>query len=163
MKRMVWLLLLAAVLRMSGILPFTGTEVADLLPVETLTVSLEQNQVIVDGGSCRGRGTDWESALRDLHHGAEGTVFLGTAEQVVFTEAAAELLPQVVESKALRPGAVVCVCVGEPPTVEEVTAYLSAHDAGTTVQKVQALLLQKEEIRLPLLVRKEGGLRLYGT
>ena len=82
MKRIVLFVCLAAALRMSGLLPFTGNDVAELVPVEALTVDWKEGQVVLDGGDCQGYGESWEAALQDLHAGAEGTVFLGTAEQV---------------------------------------------------------------------------------
>ena len=163
MKQVIWLVVLAAVLSLTGLLPFESSDVASLVPVETLTVDMKENQVILNGGECQGRGETWETALEDLRHGAEGTVFLGTAEQVVLSKRAASVLPDVIRSPELRPAAVICVCPDAPPDPEEITPYLSAHDAGTTIQKVQAVMLRGEGIKLPVLVKTEGGLRLYGT
>lgn len=163
MKQIVWFVLLAAALSMTGLLPFESNDVASLVPVEALTVDLKEGQVILDGGDCQGRGEDWTSALEDLRKGAEGTVFLGTAEQVVLAQRAASLLPDIIRSQELRPAAVICVCRGEPPKPEEAAKYLSAHDAGVTIQKVQAVMLRGEGIALPMLIKTEGGLRLYGT
>ena len=55
----------------------------------------------------------------------------------------------------------ICICPAEPPKPEEAAAYLSSHDAGITLQKVQAILLRGEGVKLPMLVKTEGGLRLY--
>lgn len=163
MKQIVWVILLAAALSMAGLIPFESSDVASLVPVETLTVDLQEGQVILNGGDCRGYGADWTAALEDLRRSAGGTVFLGTAEQVVLSQSAASLLPEIIRSSDLRPAAVVCVCPGEPPEPDDVTKYLSAHDAGVTIQKVQAVMLRGEGIALPMLVETEGGLRLYGT
>ena len=94
MKQVIWLVVLAAVLSLTGLLPFESSDVASLVPVETLTVDMKENQVILNGGECQGRGETWETALEDLRHGAEGTVFLGTAEQVVLSKRAASVLPE---------------------------------------------------------------------
>lgn len=163
MKRLLILAVLAAVVRMSGLLPFPAMEIDELVPVETLTVSAEANRVRLDAGACRGEGKTWEEALEDLHRGAEGTVFLGTAEQVVLNQKATTLLPQMIQSGALRPGAALCVCDGTPPSPEEAGTYLSAHNTGVTLQHVQAALVRGESIALPVLKQTEGGLRLYGT
>ena len=88
MKRLIVLLLLAAAVRMSGLIPFDSLEIDELVPVETLTVSVEREKVRLDTGKCRGQGEDWETALEDLRRSAEGTVFLGTAEQVVLSSKA---------------------------------------------------------------------------
>lgn len=162
MKGLIWLALVAIALRVSGLIPFSSTEIADLLPVQTLTVDVAEGQVKLDAGECTGQGDSWQTALEDLRQGAEGIVFLGTAEQVVLTQEATELLPEVVESGILRPGAVVCACPGELPAPKEITEYLSAHNGGVTLRQVQSALLEGVAIKLPVLVETEGGLRLYG-
>ena len=163
MKRLIWLVLLAAAVKMSGLMPFESNDVAQLVPVEALTVDLKQNRVVLDGGECKGYGADWEGALADLHAGADGAVFLGTAEQVILSEEALSLLPEVVRCEALRPAAVLCVCPGELPRPQEASQYLSAHDAGVTLQQIRAAMLEGKGIALPMLVNTEGGLRLYGS
>lgn len=163
MKQAVLVLVLAIGLFMTGALPFEGSDVAALVPVEALTVDLRDGQVILDGGQCNGRGESWEAALEDLQHSASGKVFLGTAEQIVISRRAASLIPDVIRSDRLRPAAVVCVCPGDPPDPEEAAKYLSAHNAGTTIQKMQEVMLRGEGIALPMLVKTEGGLRLYGA
>lgn len=163
MKRLIWIVVLVAAVKLSGLIPFESSDVAELVPIEALTVDVEGNQVILDGGACQGYGEDWEAALQDLHQGAEGKVFLGTAEQVVLSERALRLLPDIVRCEQLRPAAVICVCPGRTPAPEDVATYLSAHDAGVTIQRVQAAMLARESIVLPRLIHTEGGLRLDGS
>ena len=163
MKRFVLVLVLAAALRISGVLPFHGSDVAELVPLETLTVDWNGRTVILNGGLCSGYGEDWDASLEDLRRGAEGIAFLGTVEQIVLTKNAAHLLPDVIRSEALRPAAVVCVAAGNLPEPEDAAKYLSSHDAGVTIQKVQAAMLRGEGIALPVLKQTEGGLRLIGS
>lgn len=163
MKQIVWVALAAAVVSLTGLFPFESNDVADLVPVQALMVDVQGGQVILDGGDCQGSGADWDSALEDLRQSGEGTVFLGTAEQVVLSQSASGLLPDVIRSTDLRPAAVICMCSGELPEPEKAAKYLSAHNAGTTIQKVQAIMLRGEGIRLPVLEQTEGGLRLRGT
>lgn len=163
MKQIVWFVLLAAALSLTGLLPFESNDVASLVPVETLTVDRNEGRVTLKGKDCQGHGEDWQSALEDLRESGTGTVFLGTAEQVVISQRAVSLLPDIIRSEALRPAAVICVCPSEPPKPEKAAEYLSAHDAGMTIQKVQAVMLRGEGVKLPMLVQTEGGLRLYGT
>ena len=101
--------------------------------------------------------------LADLRESADGTVFLGTAEQVIVSRKAAHLLPDVIRCPDLRPAAVLCICSGDPPDPKEAAKYLSAHDAGVTIQKVQAAVLQGKGAALPVLEQTEGGLRLRGS
>ncbi len=163
MKRLILLLILTAALRMSGMVPFTGNDVADLVPMEALTVDWDGRQAVLNGGECQGYGSDWDAALEDLRQGAKGTAFLGTVEQVILSKEAVHLLPDVIRSSALRPAAVVCVSADSLPEPEEAAKYLSAHDAGVTIQKVQAAMLRGEGIALPVLRKTEGGLRLSGS
>lgn len=163
MKRILCFVLLAAAVKMSGLLPFSGNDVASLVPVEALTVTMEDGQVVLNGGDCRGQGEDWDAALADLRESADGTVFLGTAEQVIVSRKAAHLLPDVIRCPDLRPAAVLCICSGDPPDPKEAAKYLSAHDAGVTIQKVQAAVLQGKGAALPVLEQTEGGLRLRGS
>lgn len=163
MKRLLWIVLAVAVVRLAGLVPFESRDVAELVPVQTLTVTVEENQVVLNGGDCRGRGVDWDAALADLEQSGDGTVFLGTAEQIILSDTALALLPDVIRCSRLRPAAGLCVCSGDPPTPGTVTAYLSAHDVGVTIQQIQASMLEERGIALPRLVQTEGGLRLYGA
>ena len=162
-KRIALGLLLLGILAAAGWLPFQSSDVAQLVPIETLVVSLDDGWIILDGGETLGRGKNWEEAWEDLHHGADGRVFLGTVEQVVLSGAAVELLSETAWNEELRPAATVCTALGSEPDPKEATAYLSAHQGGVTLQQVRAALLKGESIKLPILVETEGGLRLYGT
>lgn len=157
------ILFLGVLAGFASVLPFQSSDVAQLVPVETLVVSMDQGEVVLNGGACQGRGATWQEAWSDLQKGAAGTVFLGTAEQVVLTGGAAELLPDAAWCEGLRPAATVCVCPGPAPEPEEAAAYLGAHNGGVTLQSVQAALLAGEAIELPVLINGEGGLRLHGT
>lgn len=159
-KRLLLLAVLAAVLRISGLLPFESSDVAQLNPVETLVISLDGETVTISGGDCVGIGESWETALADLRLAAEGTLFLGTAEQVVLCGQAKTLLEEIAAGDDLRPAAAV---VWTAEIVEEKTAaaYLSAHHGGVTLQQVRAALQRGGSIPLPVLIQTEGGLRLY--
>ncbi len=117
--------------------------------------------VILDGGEARGSGESWTAALADLDRSAAGDVFLSTAEQLVLTGSAVTLLPEIVQSNALRPAAQVCFAPEAPPDPSEAADYLSAHEMDWTVQRVRTALLRREAVRLPVLAETEGGLRLY--
>lgn len=161
MKRIAVFLLLAAALRMSGLLPFESRDVADLVPVQALTVSLDGQTLVLDGGEAQGRGETWEEALSDLDKSTGGDVFLSTAEHLILTGAAVDLLPEIVKSSALRPAAQVCFAPGAPPEPSEAADYLSAYETAWTVQRIRAALLRGEMVHLPVLAETEGGLRLY--
>ncbi len=163
MKKLWWVVLAVVAVKAAGLVPFESNDVASLVPVEALVVSKDGGLVVLNGGECKGYGANWAEALVDLHEGAEGTVFLSTAEQVIISDHALDLLPDVVRCEELRPAAVICVAPGKPPEPKEAAAYLSVHDAGVTIQKVQAAMLAERGLALPMLVKTEGGLRLYGS
>ena len=162
-KRLLLLAALAAALRLTGLLPFQTSDVAQLKPVEALVVSLRDGDVVLNGGDSQGRGETWDEALGDLRQGAEGNLCLGTAEQVVLCGDAVGLLKEIAESEDLRPAAVICRCPEGEPDPKQAAAYLSAHNAGLTLRQVRAKLLRGEWIQLPVLAKTEGGLRLNGT
>ena len=159
-KKLIFLVILAGILRTTGLLPFRSSDVAELIPVQALVVSQSGSNVVLDGGECRGIGSDWDSAWEDLKESAEGRVFLQTADHVILCGDAVSLLREVVESGAFRPAASVCVSPDFVPEAEEVAAYLDAHSGRTTLQQVQTLQLREGKITLPRLRQTEGGLRL---
>ena len=162
-KKIIFLVVLAGILRVTGLLPFESRDVAQLVPVQALVISQSADNVVLDGGDCRGIGTDWDSAWEDLQNSADGRVFLQTADHVILCGDAVSLLRQVVESGAFRPAASVCVCPDSVPSADEAAAYLQAHHGGVTLQQVQALQLRQGELTLPRLRQTEGGLRLDDT
>lgn len=162
-RKFVILAVLVAVLRTTGLLPFQSSDVAELVPVQALVVSMEDGRVFLDGGGCLGVGADWEEALKDLNESAEGHVFLGTADHVVLCGEAVGLLPQIARSEALRPAASVCACPGGVVDAKSTAAYLAAHDGGVTLRQVQALQLRPGKLALPELIQTQGGLRLYAA
>lgn len=160
MKKLLIIAAAALLLKATGLLPFSGTDVAQLLPVRALLIDVENGQVFLDGGSAKGSGTTLNAALEDMKQGAEGTVFLATAEQVILSSRALGRLPELSRWDALRPGARVLLADGEVSSVEEAADYLEAHDSGLTLQQVRARLLAGQRVTLPLLHMTQGGFRL---
>ena len=163
MKKLVLLAALAAALRLTGLLPFASSDVAELVPVRALVVSVQDGTIVFDGEQCRGMGRTWEQAWEDLEQSANGHVFLGTADHVVLCEDAVEYLSKVVSSRILRPAASICITSGEIPEPKEAADYLDAHDTGVTLQRIKALQLREGNVRLPKLTKTEGGWRLVGA
>ncbi len=143
-------LLLAAVL---GWLPFTGTDVAKLQPVEVLRVGMEKGlvQVETDTGSI-GKGTDLEKAFLDLKETATGEIFLETADYLLLRPEARGLLEALADY--LRPACGICLESGTAK-LEQVAPFLAAHEPGLTLQEYRAG--QRE---LPTLNTHEGRLSL---
>lgn len=156
------LLFAAAVVaaRLLGWMPAGQKDVGDLLPVQTLVASVSDGRLVLEGGEgLRGEGADWASAMSDLAAAAPGEAFFGATGQVVLTGEATALLPQVLREPRLRPAARVYAGRGQMDP-EAATAYLDAHEAGVTLQALQAAALEKRPLALPLLICDDGRYHL---
>ncbi len=160
MKKGLWLFGLLAVLVLWKLLPFQGSDVAQLMPIRALTVEKKGGQITLDGGVCSGSGGSLEEALADMKNGAAGTVFLATAEEVILSVGAVSLLPELCLWDALRPATRVAAAPGGLPDAEKAADYLQAHDPGVTLGQIHGSLLRGEPVLLPQLLQEEGGFRL---
>lgn len=136
MKRWIWCagaLLLTAVL---GGMPFIGTDIAKLQPVEVLRVQKDGDVILVelDTGDS-GKGTTLEAALQDLKDSTPGEVFLETAEYLLISREVEALLSSLAEY--LRPACGVCLEDGVAK-LEDVAEFLGAHEPGLTLQEYRA-------------------------
>ena len=86
-----------------------------------------------------------------------------TAVALFRASGAVELLSEAAESSLLRPAAMVCVAVGEVPEPEEAAAYLASHSSGVTLRQIQTAKARGKQLRLPVLINTEGGLRICET
>lgn len=132
MKYWAWYIGAVVLVAILGWMPFAGTDVARLQPVELIFVSQEENRVQVetDTGDS-GRGQTLELALEDLYTGTPGEIFLETAEYLLITPQCRGLLPEL--TKTLRPSCKVCLTEGAAD-LEEAAAYLSVHEPRLTLQ-----------------------------
>ena len=159
MKKLLLITALALVLKATGLLPFQSADIADLLPLRTLTVDVTADGITLNAGEASGTGPTLDAALENLHATATGRAFLATVRQVILSETARELLPRICQWEALRPAAQVVLAPEGLPDPEEAADYLETHDPGLTLQQVQAAWLRGETVTLPTL-HTEGGLRL---
>lgn len=132
MKYWAWYIGTVVLVAILGWMPFQGTDVARLQPVELISVSREESQILVetDTGDS-GRGQTLELALEDLYNSTPGEIFLETAEYLLITPEAQSLLPELTQT--LRPSCKVCLREGEAD-LAEAAAYLSVHEPRLTLQ-----------------------------
>ena len=162
MKKFGMPVLIAVILGALWTLPFRGSDVAELLPVETVIVSRSGPGFVVDAGvGVLGRGGTAAAALKTLREEASVELFFRTAEQIVITESAADSLAEVVWQQDFRPGAGVYLTPVETPDAEAIGRYLAAHDSNTTLTDVRAALLAGEKPRVPVIVPVDGGYLVY--
>lgn len=68
-------------------LPRTGTDAAKLLPAQVLVIAQEDGRITVESDNgASGSGTTLPDALAAMREGAEGTLFLDTAEHIILLQ-----------------------------------------------------------------------------
>lgn len=136
-----------------GGLPFSGTDVAKLQPVELIRVSKDRGQILVetDTGD-RGTGSNLAGAFADLKKTANGHIFLDTAAYLLVTSETENLLSEI--SDYLRPACFVCLEQGNAE-LERVSDYLSAHEPEVSLRDYRA-----GERQIPTLITREGRMCL---
>ena len=116
--------------------PFEKTDVANLRPVQVLSVRVSPSGVELetDTGD-EGRGTSVQSALENMKETSQGTIFLETAEFLLLEESVVSMIPELCD--VLRPGCGVCI-VTEMPDLLDAALYLSAHRPQVSVNDVRS-------------------------
>lgn len=85
-------------------LPRTGTDAAKLLPAQVLVIAQEDGRITVESDNgASGSGTTLPDALAAMREGAEGTLFLDTAEHIILLQSTQSLLPAAVRQRQFRP------------------------------------------------------------
>ena len=160
--RKIWILPIAAVLlSVFGFSPFKTTDVARLAPVQTMVITASAGVVQVDcGEKLTGQGADLERALADLKSGAEGEVFLATAQQIVVSGDEV-LWEQLLRYEGLRPAARLYQAQ-TPPKAQEVTEFLLRDKNEATLLELRIARLYGRQLGVPMLTREQGGYRIVG-
>jgi len=136
--------------------PFSRTDVAELLPVQTLCLRQEEGQclLLTDGG-LMGQGADPEEALADLQRTAPGKVVFSTTRQLVVEESGSDYFKPLLDLEALRPGTEV-YWAHQPVDPADASGWLNRHGVNTTVSRLQAAWLTGERVTIPRLTGGEG-------
>lgn len=158
MQKLWWLLALAVVLSLFGLSPFQTTDVAHLIPVQTMVITAAETVQVDCGERLTGKGEDLAAALQALKAGAEGTVFLGTAQQIVVC-GPPEIWLQLLQVAELRPAAQLYQ-TSTPAVADAVTAFLLQHRSPCTLLDLRAAQLYEEKIEVPCLLQGERGYQI---
>lgn len=119
-----WIIMALALLAFT-MLPSPGTELGELRPVSVLVVETEGKHIRLSTDTMdAGEGETLEAALRNLEESTPGHLFLDTVENLVITEQARFLLPQL--KAILRPGVSVCMKESEID-LETAPEFLHSH------------------------------------
>ena len=129
-----WLLAVVTVYAMSG--RNFGTDVAELRPVEVVSVSYNDGTIAIrtDTGDY-GMGADLKEAVINLQNTTPAEVFLDTAEYLLIDKDCEPMVQAMVEY--LRPSCGVCVLEGDVE-MEMVAQYLRNHKPINTLCKYRA-------------------------
>ena len=161
MKKLIWILLGAAVLAALGLLPFHPEDAAKLLPVKTVVVTRSGEAYTVDiGAGVRAVGRTLSEALERLREEVSGLAFLPTAEQIVLTEPVEDAVEAVTEEEGFRPAAGIYRTPDPAPDVHALSAYLAAHPSNTTLLDLRAALAMGRAVRIPVIRSADGGYRV---
>ena len=158
MKKLLFVLLAAAVLGALGLLPFRAVDAAKLLPVKTVIVTKSGETYTVDSGAgVRAVGRSLREALNRLREEVTGEVFLPTAEQVIITEPGDEAVEAVAEESEFRPATGIYRTPEPFPDAEALGAYLESHPSNVTILDVRAALALGQTPRVPVIRAADGG------
>ena len=145
-------------------LPRTGTDAAKLLPAQVLVIAQEDGQITVESDNgASGSGATLPDALEAMRESAEGTLFLDTAEHIVFLQSAQALLPAAARQRQFRPAAKLYLARMDTLDAEECVDFLQAHPGAVTLADAHAALLRGEALSPAVLLPGEnGGIVLAG-
>lgn len=151
MSKLRWFFLLFAFVACVGRMPFRGTDVAKLQPVELVAVSDADGILKVDTDTgVSGFGATLHHAISDLNHCATGKILLETADYVLVNRYDEALLN--VLSDYLRPGCGLCL-FSEEIDLKAAAAYLRSNVPKYTIlqcrirePEVQKLISRGEEV-----------------
>ena len=142
-------------------LPRTGTDAAKLLPAQVLVIAQEDGRITVESDNgVSGSGTTLPDALAAMREGAEGTLFLDTAEHLILCGDIPSLAKQAADCGRLRPAAKVYRTADAALDAETAVDFLRAHPGNVTLGEVCAAMLGAGKAELPELRETERGLRL---
>lgn len=156
MKKIIAMLLAAIAASTAGLLPFQSTDVAKLLPVQTVLAIRMGDRVLLSGDEgLRGAGESCGDALDDLKRTAAGEVYLQTAERVVSNDRS--LLEELARADVFRPAAAIYLTSESDADAAQLGEYLRARDGKMTVGRLRAALLRGEHARIPYVERTQTG------
>lgn len=153
MKRWPWYIAALSLIAVLNLLPFSGTDVAQLKPVEVLWIYQTEDGVVIETDTLdRGIGSDPEDAFDDLMQTTSGHIFLETADYLLLDRQTLALFPHLMGR--LRPACGVCIAEGQID-MEQVASFLNAHPLKHTLQdcsegNAPIQLLKAEEGRMYL-------------
>ena len=153
MKKVLLLIIAIIIAGMAELLPFGGTDIAKLHPVEVVLITNRGGAVYVEADTgIFGSGENMQLALSDLILSASGSVFLETANYVLIDERYPGLLKEI--GDYFRPACQLYYYAGEGK-LNNIGKYLETHPSTASVltyrqggSKISHILIDGEEYRI---------------
>lgn len=153
MRKVIWLVAVITTVAITGLLPFAGTDIAKLHPVEVLIVSRSEGGLLLQTDSgMYGIGENVEDALQKLRLQSAGNVFLDTANYLLVATECEEEIRSLWDY--VRPACQVYHFKGEG-RYEDIGKYLESHPSQITVLGylqgeigVPTLIMEGERVRI---------------
>lgn len=131
MKKMILCIVAIAITGFVGLLPFSGTDVGRLHPVEVLAVSVADERIKVETDTgIEGTGKSLKAAIEDLKQTSAGKIFMETANYLLVNEDGISLLPELFA--LLRPACQVFIFAGSGK-LDNISKYLESHPSDVTL------------------------------
>lgn len=153
MKKWLFFLIILVAVAFLPKLQNAGTDVAQLLPVQTVAITRQGGQIVLRTDTvASGVGEDFTEALENLHATTPARVFLETAEYLLIDPALLNLLPSLLND--LRPSCRVCKLEGEGD-LTLVGDYLRIHQPKSAL-----LACLSDPAQIPTLKLTREGMNL---
>lgn len=146
MKRWICAIALLAAAGLLIRLPHPAEDIGKLEPVSLVQITASESEIRLrtDTGAV-GSGGTLREAVVDLKSGASGSVFLDTADYLLFSGEMGGYLTEIY--KVFRPACWICRTQGEPD-LAAAAEYLSIHSPKLTLGKLRAGGGPLEELRM---------------
>lgn len=153
MKRIGWIVLGILAAGILPRLPHPAVDVGKLEPVALVQITAEDTGIRVETDTgAWGDGASLSEAVEDLRQGADGIVFLDTADYLLLSGDVESYMPQIYG--VIRPACKVCYVSGQPD-LEEAARYLAIHPPEKTLGDLRA---GKSDLQTLTLEGGRGGL-----
>lgn len=151
MKHLVWVLGGVLLLSAFGLYPFSGQKLADLQPVQVLTVQqLPYGVAVQTDNGLAGLGENYDEAMTRLEQTAPGKAFFASCSAVILC-GGEQSLDAVLHDERLRPAAAV-YAAAYAPSAAQVQPVLAAHPGSVRIAD-----LKRGERELPQLIAVQEG------
>lgn len=153
MRKMMLCTIAIAIIGFAGLLPFNGTDVGKLHPVEVLVLSDDGETVVLETDTgLRGTGNTMEQAIENLRRTSAGEIFLDTVNYALVTKGSEYLIDMLYDY--LRPACQIFVFTGDAQW-DEIAKYLESHPSKVTIlgyrqgmRRIPELVVKGEDYKI---------------